>query len=212
VYCYMLFCYSTPRPTPITGTNPRTKKSTRLTDRAGAMSSGGPIYVLPGDEIDASLIPSHPKKPLRLGPGLRHAPPNDIIPTVAGQFVVERQKNAIRVETTSGRVSDILARHPSSSCDCRTLNMRKLTSICTVYSSSRRARHRHSPPLRRRELFRHPLRLHFLSASTPPLLRSSYKKDAPPARQRRSRLRAGLSRSQAHGPRVGVCLTIHWKI
>ncbi|CAH0039306.1 unnamed protein product [Clonostachys solani] len=100
----MVFCDSTPpRPKPITEDQPTNKKSTRLTDRAGAMSSGGPIYVLPGDEIDASLIPSHPKKPLRLGPGLRHAPPNDIIPTVAGQFIVERQKNAIRVETTSGR-------------------------------------------------------------------------------------------------------------
>ncbi|UNI24346.1 exosome non-catalytic core subunit rrp40 [Purpureocillium takamizusanense] len=62
-----------------------------------------PVFVLPGDEIDASLVPSHPKKPLRLGPGLRHVPPNDILPTLAGQLVTDRQKNAIRVETSGGR-------------------------------------------------------------------------------------------------------------
>jgi hypothetical protein len=62
------------------------------------------VFVLPGDSIDPSLVPSHPKKPLRLGPGLRHVPPNDIIPTLAGQLVTDRQKNAIRVENARGRV------------------------------------------------------------------------------------------------------------
>lgn len=62
------------------------------------------IFVLPGDRIDASLIPSHEKKPLRLGPGLRHVPPSDLVPTLAGQLVTDRQKNAIRVETANGRV------------------------------------------------------------------------------------------------------------
>ncbi|RSL41068.1 hypothetical protein BHE90_009879 [Fusarium euwallaceae] len=61
------------------------------------------VFVLPGDNIDPSHIPSHPKKPLRLGPGLRHVPPNDIVPTVAGQLVTDRQKNAIRVENARGR-------------------------------------------------------------------------------------------------------------
>ncbi|RBR14807.1 uncharacterized protein FIESC28_07551 [Fusarium coffeatum] len=61
------------------------------------------VFVLPGDSIDPSLVPSHPKKPLRLGPGLRHVPPNDIIPTLAGQLVTDRQKNAIRVENSRGR-------------------------------------------------------------------------------------------------------------
>lgn len=62
------------------------------------------VFVLPGDIIDPSLIPSHPKKPLRLGPGLRHVPPNDIVPTLAGQLVTDRQKNAIRVENARGKV------------------------------------------------------------------------------------------------------------
>ncbi|ATY60127.1 exosome complex exonuclease RRP40 [Cordyceps militaris] len=60
--------------------------------------------VLPGDAIDDAQIPTHPKKPLRLGPGLRHDPStNAILPTVAGQLVSDRPKNALRVETSTGR-------------------------------------------------------------------------------------------------------------
>lgn len=66
-------------------------------------SSTGP-RVLPGDEIDPSNIPSHPKKPLQLGPGLRHIPPHTILPTVAGQLVTDRKKNSIWVEYNGGRV------------------------------------------------------------------------------------------------------------
>ncbi|KAI1077572.1 hypothetical protein F5B20DRAFT_269281 [Whalleya microplaca] len=61
------------------------------------------IIVLPGDQIDPSLIPSHPKKALRLGPGLRHIPPNDLVPTVAGQLVTDPRKNSIWVEYNGGR-------------------------------------------------------------------------------------------------------------
>lgn len=68
--------------------------------------ASGPLFVLPGDHIDPSNIPTHPKKPLRLGPGLRHVPPNEILPTLAGQFIADRQKNIIRVENSGGRVSD----------------------------------------------------------------------------------------------------------
>lgn len=74
------------------------------------------VLVLPGDDIDPSLIPSHPKKPLRLGPGLRHVPPNDILPTLAGQLVTDRQKNAIRVENGGGRVSQILLNYLVNYC------------------------------------------------------------------------------------------------
>ncbi|OAQ68587.1 exosome complex exonuclease RRP40 [Pochonia chlamydosporia 170] len=65
--------------------------------------SSEPVFVLPGDHISPDLIPSHPKKPLRLGPGLRHVPPNDVVPTLAGQFVTDRPKNTIRVENSHGR-------------------------------------------------------------------------------------------------------------
>lgn len=70
-------------------------------------TSSDPVYVLPGDEIDPALIPSHPKKALRLGPGLRHVAPNDLLPTLAGQLVTDRQKNLIRVETSEGRVRHV---------------------------------------------------------------------------------------------------------
>ncbi|KAI8190413.1 Exosome complex component rrp40 [Colletotrichum sp. SAR 10_75] len=66
------------------------------------MATAGP-FVLPGEEIDASLIPSHPKLPLRLGPGLRHVPPRQIVPTIAGKLVTDRKKNSIWVEQTGGR-------------------------------------------------------------------------------------------------------------
>ncbi|PHH88832.1 hypothetical protein CDD83_6990 [Cordyceps sp. RAO-2017] len=62
-----------------------------------------PVFVLPGDHIEPEHVPSHPKKPLRLGPGLRHVPPNDILPTLAGRLVSDRQKNVIHVETLGGR-------------------------------------------------------------------------------------------------------------
>lgn len=62
------------------------------------------VFVHPGDAIDASLIPSHPKYPLRLGPGLRHIPPSDIVPTIAGQLVTDRRKNQLWVEYNGGRV------------------------------------------------------------------------------------------------------------
>lgn len=63
----------------------------------------GPL-VLPGDVIDPSNIPSHPKKALNLGPGLRHILPNTILPTVAGQLVTDRKKNTIWTEYNGGHV------------------------------------------------------------------------------------------------------------
>ncbi|KAI1810710.1 hypothetical protein GGS20DRAFT_589277 [Poronia punctata] len=61
------------------------------------------VYVLPGDEIPTSLIPSHPKRPLRLGPGVRHVPPSELVPTVAGELVTDQKKNSIWVEYNGGR-------------------------------------------------------------------------------------------------------------
>ncbi|KAI1171961.1 hypothetical protein F4777DRAFT_590885 [Nemania sp. FL0916] len=61
------------------------------------------VYVLPGDEIPVSLIPSHPKRALKLGPGLRHVPPGELIPAVAGQLVTDHKKNSIWVENNGGR-------------------------------------------------------------------------------------------------------------
>ncbi|RAL62097.1 hypothetical protein DID88_002583 [Monilinia fructigena] len=60
-------------------------------------------FVLPGDHIPPELLPSHPTLPLKLGPGLRHIPPNTITPTVAGQLRTDSRKNAIWVEFNAGR-------------------------------------------------------------------------------------------------------------
>jgi exosome complex component RRP40 len=61
-------------------------------------------FVLPGDAIDPGRIPSHKTKALRLGPGLQHIPPSEIVPTVAGQLVTDRRKNSLWVEYGGGRV------------------------------------------------------------------------------------------------------------
>ncbi|PKS09188.1 hypothetical protein jhhlp_003802 [Lomentospora prolificans] len=62
-----------------------------------------PVFVLPGDDIDESLIPTHPKHPLRIGPGLRHVPPSDLVPTIAGPLLTDKRKNSIWVERSAGR-------------------------------------------------------------------------------------------------------------
>jgi len=60
-------------------------------------------FVLPGESLDAESLPSHPTLPLKLGPGLRHIPPNTITPTVAGQLCTDKRKNAVWVEFNGGR-------------------------------------------------------------------------------------------------------------
>ena len=61
-------------------------------------------FVLPGDHLDPSLLPSRPDVPLKLGPGLRHIPPNTISPTVSGHLCTDARKNAIWIEHNSSRV------------------------------------------------------------------------------------------------------------
>ena len=60
-------------------------------------------FVLPGEALAPSQIPTHPKRALRLGPGLRHIPPSSIVPTVAGQVVADNKKTAVWVEYNGGR-------------------------------------------------------------------------------------------------------------
>jgi exosome complex component RRP40 len=62
-------------------------------------------FVLPGEIIDPASLPSHPKLSLKLGPGLRHIPPNTIAPTVAGQLCTDKRKNAVWVEFNGSRVN-----------------------------------------------------------------------------------------------------------
>ncbi|KAL8413299.1 hypothetical protein RB594_004785 [Gaeumannomyces avenae] len=60
-------------------------------------------FVLPGEALAPAQIPTHPKRALRLGPGLRHIPPSSIVPTVAGQVVADGKKTAVWVEYNGGR-------------------------------------------------------------------------------------------------------------
>ncbi|KAH8193658.1 hypothetical protein TruAng_012175 [Truncatella angustata] len=95
------------------------------------------VFVLPGDVLDSSLIPSHPKHPLRLGPGLRHIPPSDIVPTIAGQLVTDRKKNSIWVESNGGRyipvVGDlVIGKVDKSSGDFYYVNLSDYTSNASL--------------------------------------------------------------------------------
>ncbi|EKG11741.1 hypothetical protein MPH_11234 [Macrophomina phaseolina MS6] len=61
--------------------------------------------VLPGDEVPQSILDAsqNHKKPLIIGPGLRHIPPSTITTTIAGSLNVDTRKNAIWVERNGGR-------------------------------------------------------------------------------------------------------------
>lgn len=61
-------------------------------------------FVIPGEQLKQELLPPHPSLPIKLGPGLRHIPPNVITPVVAGQLCTDIRKNAIWVEYNGGRV------------------------------------------------------------------------------------------------------------
>jgi len=102
-------------------------------------------FVLPGDHLNPDLLPNRPDVPLKLGPGLRHIPPNTISPTVSGQLCTDARKNAIWIEHNSGRV-----RSPSLPLPITiATNKPKL-----VHPHCRRPRHSHHPPFLRRRLLR----------------------------------------------------------
>ena len=69
-----------------------------------AMASQG--CFLPGDPIPSELLPlsRNPAVPLKLGPGLRHIPPETVTPTVAGELCIDSKKNAMWMENNGGRV------------------------------------------------------------------------------------------------------------
>ncbi|KAI9689149.1 MAG: exosome non-catalytic core subunit rrp40 [Bathelium mastoideum] len=61
--------------------------------------------VLPGDVIPGEVLPTakNPTKPLSLGPGLQHDPPNTITAVLGGELCVDERKYAIWVESNGGR-------------------------------------------------------------------------------------------------------------
>lgn len=93
-------------------------------------------FVLPGDHLNPDSLPSHPKLPLKLGPGLQHIPPNIITPTIAGLLCTDKRKNAVWVESNTSRVGGDV---PSS--DSWLIH-------CIVYCHDRGLGDRNNTPLR----------------------------------------------------------------
>ncbi|KAF4629424.1 hypothetical protein G7Y89_g8716 [Cudoniella acicularis] len=111
-------------------------------------------FVLPGQLLDPESLPSHPTLPLKLGPGLRHIPPNTITPTVAGQLCTDKRKNAVWVEFNGGRyvptVGDlVIATIQKSSVDVYYASVSDYTSNATLpqlsFEARPRRRDRNSP-------------------------------------------------------------------
>jgi hypothetical protein len=110
--------------------NPNPKLNTMATE----------TFVLPGEILDPASLPSHPKLPLKLGPGLRHIPPNTITSTVAGQLCTDKRKNAVWVEFNGSRV-------------CCLPRYFAITNN-SVYPHCWRSCHSHDPKICRRPLLR----------------------------------------------------------
>lgn len=141
----------------------------RYTKKAQSISkmATSATILLPGDEIPASALPKHPnqKKPLTLGPGLRHIPPNTLSTTIAGALVTDNKKNAAWVEYNSGRVCITLSNpsqkpkliflplNPIEICDTALMpSVYKLTLNFIVPSFCRRPSNSYRQYLYRREL------------------------------------------------------------
>lgn len=67
------------------------------------------MFLFPGDKIDSNILPSHPSSALKIGPGLRHVPPDSISPTIAGKLCIDNKKNAVWIEYKCSRVKYSLA-------------------------------------------------------------------------------------------------------
>lgn len=61
------------------------------------------MFLFPGDKIDSNILPSHPSSALKIGPGLRHVPPDSISPTIAGKLCIDNKKNAVWIEYKCSR-------------------------------------------------------------------------------------------------------------
>lgn len=60
--------------------------------------------VLPGDPLPHLPTPQK-QRPIKLGPGIAHVPPAEIIPSRAGEFNVDEKKYAVWIESNGKRVS-----------------------------------------------------------------------------------------------------------
>jgi exosome complex component RRP40 len=74
--------------------------------RAAAMhrhTAMATTILLPGDTVPAGALPTGKRKTLKLGPGLRHIPPDAVVATVGGALATDSKKNAASVEYNSGK-------------------------------------------------------------------------------------------------------------
>ena len=99
-----------------------------ITPNLSIMAVSMERFVLPGESLDANSLPSHATLPLKLGPGLRHIPPNTITPTLAGQLCTDRRKNAVWVDFNGGRVCWIQL--PS----CNYLTIQSISPLSAILS------------------------------------------------------------------------------
>lgn len=60
-------------------------------------------FLLPGEQIPASQLPTSKKGTLTLGPHLRHIPPSTILTTTAGTLQTDHKKAAVWLEHDNGR-------------------------------------------------------------------------------------------------------------
>ena len=92
-------------------------------------------FVFPGGDMDPGSLPSNPKLPLKLGPGLRHIPPDTVTPTVAGELSTDKRKNAVWIEFNSSHVYNIFLN----------FDRQPPLIISAVHTHSRRSRHSYHP-------------------------------------------------------------------
>jgi exosome complex component RRP40 len=103
------------------------------------------LFVFPGDSIPAEILPtsSNPSVALKLGPGLRHIPPETITAQVAGEVYIDTKKNAVWIEGSNGRVSrhSLTIRFISNSVLCQYIPTQGDQIIAAVHHSSAETYH-----------------------------------------------------------------------
>ncbi len=148
--------------------------------------------VMPGQVLSEDVLPVPHKSsmPLKLGPGLRHAPPSTITTSLAGPLCIDRKKNAIWVENNSGRVR-------TERCGRWTVANHLAPA---VHSPNQRCHHRYCPSLLHRLVSLLDHTLHHLCSAPSTRIRRCHEEDPAAADFWWSHLRSGRCRFKAFRP------------
>ena len=160
--------------------------------------------LLPGDVVPENTLqrPSNSSAPLKLGPGLRHIPAATITPILAGELCVDRNKNALWVEHSGGKVSSSQAMSSAG-------DYGQHADEGTVYPKCRRYRHCNRASLISR-LFPLPNNPSYRpSHIATSFLSGSDEEDTASSDLRLPSLYARLAGQQAHGSRTRVRKSLH---